>query len=73
MIRNYNENVLLESSGIALLLSPIRLQIVFYASFVIEFVLHYRFSAILVMQIIQLSHKYALIFFMFLEKCRYLN
>ncbi len=50
MIRYYDENALLECSGIALLfnlmLSVSYIQ--FYATLVIKFVLHHRFSAILV-------------------------
>ncbi len=50
MTSNYDENALLESSGIALLFN-----IRFYATIVIEFVLHHRFSAIVGMQIIPTS------------------
>ncbi len=49
MIRNYDENGLLESSGIALLFNLILSVYTFYTTLVIEFVLHHRFSAILVM------------------------
>ncbi len=60
MIRNYNENVFLESSGIALLFNlifgvntldfilPTSL-LLFVTSLVTEFVFHHRCSAILVM------------------------
>ncbi len=49
MIRNYDENVLLESSGIALLFNPIlSVYIRLYDALVIEFVLHHKFNAILV-------------------------
>ncbi len=50
MNRNYDENaLLLESSGIALLINII------LRVYTFEFVLHHRFSAILVMQIIPAS------------------
>ncbi len=50
MIRNYDENALLESSGIALLFNLILSVYTFdFTTLVIEFVLHHRFSAILVM------------------------
>ncbi len=45
MIRNYDENALLESSGIALLINFI------LSVYIFEFVLHHRFSAILVVEI----------------------
>ncbi len=51
MIRNYDENVFLESSGIALLFTLILSvkQIGFYPNLVSDFVFRLRFSAILVM------------------------
>ncbi len=51
MIRNYDENVFLESSGIALLFTLILgvKQIGFYITLVSKFVFHLRFSAILAM------------------------
>ncbi len=47
MMRNYDENGLLESSGLVLLFNLILS--VFYTTLVIEFVLRHRFSAILLL------------------------
>ncbi len=54
MIRKCDENALLESSGIAWLFNLILSVYTFgfYTALDIEFVLHHRFSAILVMYII---------------------
>ncbi len=49
MIRYYDKNALLESSGIALLFNHIScIYTRFYATLVIKFVPHHRFNAILV-------------------------